>query len=1674
MTASELSLFDLLADAPTASPLPKSKAKRTAKAPIPASITPTYGLISTPSFTRGIKADASTRVEDLPLPAIGVEAVGSNVDRRLQANRDAEAMALKLTQERRRPDETEEALLYSHSGGGGIGESTDAYFTPTRLALAAWTIARKLDPSARTALEPSCGTGAFLATAPSGMRLTAIEYDEHSARIAGLLHKDVHVHHAAFETYHSTSPDSRVDFVIGNPPFGVRGDTRHIDARHAGTRRAEEYFIRASLERLKPGGLLLMVVPEALLSNERHDNFREWLLTEAAVLGGFAIPIAAFKAAGAGVTCALLVLRKHDQGVADVLREVDDSTRKALYGLHAEAFRQGTLALRNGQVNWPHFSTAGAKVGHGQYGQPLLGGDLIVTQDRVDTMISVLRDRMNDAISTARLESEILSRLGREVHARAQERIRISEHHAIPEGTRSLCKTFTFKRGRWRYSTLLATPEAQTALALARELRREQLTGQPSAKRTELTVALRATTGEDAHAQVRRLEQIARTYPIVNLVLNPPQIPTPKRFTVLPGSLEDTAAQLADTWQLTTDRLMQEAGVSHAEAGQHLLEHYRFDGVRWVHPLEYDFGHAYLKAESARTLAVNQKPDSYEREALLAQADRFEARAFMQAKSLTQTRLAPRDELIPEDALQAWVNAYLQTDDGGEARLLVVREKGLVRLIPRAGHSADRYVLENGPTRKLEQYLNHDTPLDRIEREGLQPEEVEARRAAAMKRAMNYERSIEAHFRQWLTDSEHAPAIEDRYNRTRNAYLHAPEDTRTLNLPGWRGPKHHLFQRGDIRTLAAWGHGLLNYAVGVGKTFTTLGLLSRLKQRGEAQMPWIVTPLSLCGNWVVNAALARPDWNVLVIGMEPTGTFDEDGLPEFKPDSTPQRKAKLASLLSEKPDLVVISLEAFTDVPMLEETRLDLIHSDAAILAQAAQSEGFDVQTKGFRGRKALVKEEEFCEALLSRVRSAHENELPFELFGVDTLVFEEAHKLKNLFEAPDHLGDKPKFMGAGLASNRAYDAYQKARYVRSQHGGRGTYSLTATAWKNSPLEVFYALLLVTDDLSSFCLNTPAAFMLQYCDVQPTLVTRPDGTVGMRPAVIGFKNTKELRGLMAAHVIIRDAETCRLDDRVGLPLPPLQRMIHTLELTPEQEEAYQMYRREAQSPDREGENHLFAIFNRMQQVNLDPQRHVGGENPRALKAAELALDAEVRGQKSIAFLDRGGDGREGSTFQAYVNAYVAAGIPRDAIEVITASTHANTPLRMAAEKRFRRGETRHILGSSVIREGFNLQHWTRHLIHLDLPSDPEDIKQRDGRGWRQGNPNPEIFSHFLLARGSYDALQYTNVMGKQGWLGHLASGEDSGTNPAAFDAAATALLLAADPEQAAETIRKQELAMQAEALRLELHRRWGLVRDFLQSAQLLRTRYVTALGRKHGPTAHDEQNFKRLEGDLGKAARALVELPEEFLHALRFAPPITWEENVPLSAGVQIKVEGTLHVVQEVTTSEVITKEGRLEREQVSLASEIRLPEAEKLYGRDPLASLPLGVAERIQALLDAPREEVEVAPEQTPEPEVTPQEAAPEVQPPVAPSSPAIKVGHRNLMLAQAPGTGRLYLPQGRALHAVPAGERPNAPVLLEVTDEAVWMISTGAMYQQLQTLLAQHPLVLQQRVEGLLQHVS
>ena len=117
-------------------------------------------------------------------------------------------------------------------------------------------------------------------------------------------------------------PFGKADIVFTNPPFGGKAmiDDPHVLARYElaqfdsksirNVLPAEQLFVEASLNFLKPGGLLAIVLPDSILNNPGLEFIRKWLLRRVKIVASVDLPKETFATSGGVPNPSVLVVQK--------------------------------------------------------------------------------------------------------------------------------------------------------------------------------------------------------------------------------------------------------------------------------------------------------------------------------------------------------------------------------------------------------------------------------------------------------------------------------------------------------------------------------------------------------------------------------------------------------------------------------------------------------------------------------------------------------------------------------------------------------------------------------------------------------------------------------------------------------------------------------------------------------------------------------------------------------------------------------------------------------------------------------------------------------------------------------------------------------------------------------------------------------------------------------------------------------------------------------------------------------------------------------------------------------------------------------------------------------------------------------------------------------------------
>ena len=189
-----------------------------------------------------------------------------------------------------------------------------AHYTPEPIVRGLWRAAQHLGFAGGRVLEPGMGTGLFFALLPPALRgacrLTGVEYDTVTARIARLVHPEARVR---CEDYTRSQLAGGFDLAIGNPPFADRVVRADPTTAALGLR-LHDYFIARSITRLRPGGLALFVTSTGTM-DKASTAAREHIAGMADLVGAVRLPEGSMRAtAGTDVVIDVLVFQRRPAG----------------------------------------------------------------------------------------------------------------------------------------------------------------------------------------------------------------------------------------------------------------------------------------------------------------------------------------------------------------------------------------------------------------------------------------------------------------------------------------------------------------------------------------------------------------------------------------------------------------------------------------------------------------------------------------------------------------------------------------------------------------------------------------------------------------------------------------------------------------------------------------------------------------------------------------------------------------------------------------------------------------------------------------------------------------------------------------------------------------------------------------------------------------------------------------------------------------------------------------------------------------------------------------------------------------------------------------------------------------------------------------------------------------
>jgi hypothetical protein len=138
----------------------------------------------------------------------------------------------------------------------------------------------------QTILDPACGSGSFLFSSNAGSgQIFGVDNDPLAIMIAKFNYfikfpeaEYPNLFCDDFFIWYSKNIDLKIDYNIGNPPYGASLDLSNINSSHVTSGESFSYFIEFGFKMLKKNGILRYLLPESILNIKKHQDIRNFIL----------------------------------------------------------------------------------------------------------------------------------------------------------------------------------------------------------------------------------------------------------------------------------------------------------------------------------------------------------------------------------------------------------------------------------------------------------------------------------------------------------------------------------------------------------------------------------------------------------------------------------------------------------------------------------------------------------------------------------------------------------------------------------------------------------------------------------------------------------------------------------------------------------------------------------------------------------------------------------------------------------------------------------------------------------------------------------------------------------------------------------------------------------------------------------------------------------------------------------------------------------------------------------------------------------------------------------------------------------------------------------------------------------------------------------------------------
>ena len=972
--------------------------------------------------------------------------------------------------------EEDKHILSQYVGAGGTDEEGSSnsgvlyeFYTPRNVISKVWQLIDKYNPRQdKTVIEPSSGIGRF--AEGRSEKFTMFELEEDSARIAHILHPDAEIVQGAFQEHFMKQKQGRFtknfeqyDVAVGNPPYGAYTGKYKGLGEGKDFKRYESYFMARTLDTIKDGGIMAMVVPSGFLDGgSAYGKDLEKIASKAELLEAWRLPNGTFESTDVGTD--IVVFRKGKGTTIDTFKN---------YFINNPGHIAGEVSSRTGRFGKEE-----------TYVKPKDGETFESAVANINVGQSEQEKQLEKVVKTVTAQPETKKA------EKITDKTKFGDFVQTEKGTGVVVG---YVRKNRKTTGVIVNVDGKSENVLFADV---------DSNHTHLSDAMKGNknaAGEhdypiDPKAHLLDAEAFNKKY---GKNIDSQDLPIWK-VTDKFGNVDIT--------KLTPE---QKKYVEHSD-------HFVKDGEVYTNVVNYASGNIRQKLRE-----LDENDPQYTLKKALLEAVCPEEKGFL--RTWTESEVDDNGNEVEVEKsdgftlspITDWAREYVMKDGGN-----------LINGFFQWAYAGNGYYnASESPIAREEipPELSWNDIKDFVNKISLRVDRREAgtddkkgkARYRERKKQLRRDTAIKL-FNRYLAEGlslEEQKALIEAWNDKANSFVNPDYTKIPIFVDGMsthKGTKEFNLseqQMKGISMLTNKGTGLLAYDVGVGKTACGIVATVNQIQTGRAKKPLVCVPKAVYTNWIKSIHQFFPNIKVNELGNLSKNYWKE-------------------GMKIDDGTISVCTYEGLENIGFNEQEEAE-IQEDIEFGAMETNEEGKSKRAKASAseknaelvGQMGRTRDEgvQFSELGFDHITVD-------EVHNFRNLFKMPRHMNKN---GKNEKGESNEFDGLGSGgepANRAKKLFAITQLIQRHNDGRNTFLLSATPFQNSPTEVYSILsYMARDKLKEMGYYSLEQFVSNFCKVQREYVVKAN-RVTESPVVKGFENLSELQGLLASYMDKVDGE----------------------------------------------------------------------------------------------------------------------------------------------------------------------------------------------------------------------------------------------------------------------------------------------------------------------------------------------------------------------------------------------------------------------------------------------------------------------------------------------------------------------------------------------------------------------